>query len=242
MRSSDDELARGVHIVLYVISEKCQHFVRMYVQLDTWYENIDHIVLYLLLHTFIGIKLVVLCGNDDCVYALRNSTLAVLYCYLTLGIRTQVCHHFALLANLRQSTHNEMGQVKAHGHEILRLIGCIAEHHALVTGTLIVISLPIDPSVDVLTLLMYSSENTTRVTIKLVLSLGVAYTPNGIACYGLHINIYIASHLAHNDYLTCGDKRLTGYTGTFIVGQELVQYGIGYLVSNFVGMTFRHRL
>ena len=87
---------------------------------------------------------------------------------------------------------------------------------------------------------MDGCQDTARVAVKLVFSLGIAYLLDGIAGNGLQVYIYITAHLAHEHYLSGCHKRLTSHAGTFVVSQELVEDGITYLVGHLVGMAFRY--
>ena len=95
-----------------------------------------------------------LCRYHDGVYALGNASVTVLYGHLALGVGTQIGHNLSLLSNLGQCTHDEVRQVERHGHQALRLVGGIAEHHTLVAGSLVFVVLAVHTTVDVLALLM----------------------------------------------------------------------------------------
>ena len=129
-----------------------------------------------------------------------------------------------------------MSQVERNGHQVLRLVGGIAEHHTLVACTLLVLIAIIYTAVDILTLLMDGSQDTTGITIKLVFGLGIANSLNGVTSNGLQVDIHLTAYLTHDDYLTCCYKRLTGHTGVLVVSQELVQDGITYLIGHLIGM------
>ena len=52
-----------------------------------------------LLHSLIGIELIVLGTDNYGVYALRNTLVTVFYGYLTLGVRTKIGHYLSFLAD-----------------------------------------------------------------------------------------------------------------------------------------------
>ena len=54
-----------------------------------------------------------------------------------------------------------MSQVQTHGHVVLRLIGGVAKHHALVAGSLFVLITIVNTTVDVGTLLVNGTEDAT---------------------------------------------------------------------------------
>ena len=107
-------------------------------------------------------------------------------------------------------------------------------------GTLVVVTLSVNATIDVCTLLVYGGENAARVAVKLVLGLRVANLLDGVAGNGLQVDIHFTAHLAHNHHLSCGDKGLAGHASRRIVGQKLVQYCVANLVGHFVGVTLRH--
>lgn len=53
-----------------------------------------------------------------------------------------------------------MGQVEAYGHIAFRLVGGIAEHHALVAGTLLFLVAVIHAAIDVLALFVDGTQDT----------------------------------------------------------------------------------
>ena len=131
-----------------------------------------------------------------------------------------------------------MRQVKTDRHQVLRFVGGIAKHHTLVASALLVFVAIVHATIDVIALLMDSSQDTTRVAVKLVLCFSITYLLDGVSGNGLQVDIHLATHLAHDDDLACGDKRLTSHTGIRIVGQELVENSVTYLISHLVGMAF----
>ena len=173
-------------------------------------------------HLLILVKLVVLCRDNDGVDTLWDAGIAVLDGHLTLGIGTQIGHLPTLLTDVGQGTHDEMCQVEGDRHEVFRLVSGIAEHHALVTGTLLFFIAVVNTAVDVGTLFVDGTENTARVTVELVLRFRITNALDGVAGNGLQVDIHIAAHLTHNHYLSCCDKRLNGTTSPIVVSQELV--------------------
>ena len=53
----------------------------------------------MLLHSLVGIELIVLGTDNDGVYALGNALVAVLYGYLALGVRSKVGHNLSFFAD-----------------------------------------------------------------------------------------------------------------------------------------------
>ena len=200
VRTADDELAGGVDVVFNVVVEEGEHFLaelRLYAR----NENVDHVLADLGEHLLVGFELclarlvlgfhevVVLGRDDDGVDALRHAVVAVLNRHLALGIGAEIGHHLAFLADVGQGAHDEMGQVERGGHVVLSLVGGIAEHHALVAGTLVVLLLSGDATVDVVALLMNGGEHAARVTVELIVTLGVANLVDGLTRDGLQVDI-----------------------------------------------------
>lgn len=165
---------------------------------------------------------------------------AILHRHLALRVGTEIGHHLALLTDIGQRAHDEMGQIERHGHIVLRLVGGIAEHHSLIAGTLIFGLLTLDAPVDVGTLLMDGREDTTALCVKLILGLRIADMGDGAAGHRLQIDVSLGAHLAHDHHLTGSDKCLYCRVRILIIGQKLVKDGVTDLVGHLIGMTFRN--
>ena len=242
MRAANNELTRRIHIVRDVKTEEVEHLLRMNLLFDTGDKDIDDIILNLRQHRLVIGKLIVLRRNYNSVDTFGHALVAVLHRHLTLRVGTQVGHHLALFADVGQRAHNEVGQVERDWHIRLCFVGSITEHHALVASALFFLISTVDTAIDILTLLVYGTEDAARVTVKLILRLGVANALDGVTGYRLQVNIHIAAHLTHQHHLSRCDERFASHTGMGIVSQELVQYSVTYLVRHLVGMAFRHRL
>ena len=240
--AANDELTRGVDIVLDVESEEIEHFLAAYLLLYTGYQDVDDIVLDACQHLLVLVKFVVLGRDDDGVDTLGHTCVTILHGDLALRVGTQVSHHLTLLADVGQRAHDKVGQVERDGHVRLRLISGVAEHHALVAGTLLLLVGTIDATVDVLALLVDGTEDAARVAVELVLRLRITDALDGVTGNGLQVDIHLAADLAHENNLTGRDKRLAGHTGMRVVSQELVENSVRDLVGHLVGMALRHRL
>ena len=119
-----------------------------------------------------------------------------------------------------------MGQIKRHGHVVLRLVDGIAEHHALIAGTLLFFLLAVDTASDVVALLMDSTEDAARVGVELIFRLGITYAVDGLAGQRLQVYILTATHLAGDDHLTCRNECFHGHASLRVVGQQLVEDGV----------------
>ena len=207
MGAANHELTCWIDKVFDVVAKETEHRLGVNLLLHTRNQDIDDILANLVEHTLVvRVKLVVLRRYHDGVDALRNTIVTVLYGHLALGIGTQIGHLTTFPTDVSQRTHDEMCQVKAYRHQVLRLVRSVAEHHTLVASTLILILFAVNATVDVLTLLVNGSQDTTGIAIKLILRLRIAYLLDGVASYGLQVNIHLAAHLTHNDHLTCSYK------------------------------------
>ena len=117
-----------------------------------------------------------------------------------------------------------MRQIERQRHVVFCFVAGISEHHALVAGTLLAFVLTVNAALDVLALLMYGVEHTTRIPVELIFRLCISYSLYRLAGNGLQVDIHIAAHLAGNDNLSCGYKRLNSHAGLVVVSQELVEY------------------
>ena len=138
MRSADDELAGRIDVVSdgICISEESTDSFGANAFEHAGDEDFLDVRRDTLLHGFVGIELVVLCADDDGVYALRHVFVAVLNGNLTLRIGAKVFHHFAFATYLCESEEQSVGEVETQRHVVLGLVGSVSEHHALVAGSL----------------------------------------------------------------------------------------------------------
>ena len=84
VRTSDDELACGVHIVLDIETKEVEHLLRVNLLLHTRDEDVDDIVFDLGKHLLVLVKFIVLCGDNNGVDTLRDTFVAILDGHLTL--------------------------------------------------------------------------------------------------------------------------------------------------------------
>ena len=95
------------------------------------------------------------------VNALWDAIVAVLYRHLTLSVWTKIGHDLAFFADIGQRTHDQMCQIQTDRHVVLCLVGGVAEHHALVASTLFVLITIVNTTVDIGTLLVDGTQDTT---------------------------------------------------------------------------------
>ena len=131
-----------------------------------------------------------------------------------------------------------MGQIERYRHIVLCFSTSIAEHHALVAGTLVLLITIVNASVNISALFMNGIQNATRIAIKLIGSLRIADTLNGFARNGLQVDISFRAHFAHNHHLSGSYKRFNCTASLVVVSEKLVEQGIGNLIRHLIGMSF----
>ena len=132
----------------------------MYLFLHPGDEDSDDVVFDFGQHVLVVVvKLVVLCGYHDGVDALCRAVVVVFYGHLTLGVGAQVGHFLAFASDVGQGPYNQVSQIERYRHVIFCLVAGVAEHHALVAGTLLVVVAVVHAAVDVLALLMDGIED-----------------------------------------------------------------------------------
>ena len=128
-----------------------------------------HVVANLLQHGLVVVhELVVLRGDHDGVDALGHALVAVFNGDLALRVGTQVSHLLAFAADVGQGAHEQVGQVERNGHVVTRLVGGIAEHHALVAGALVFLVGAVYAAVDVAALLVDGREDAAGIAVELI--------------------------------------------------------------------------
>ncbi len=135
-----------------------------------------------------------------------------------------------------------MRQIQRQRHEILRFTARITEHHALVTGALILGIGPFNSLVDVFGLLVNRAQYTTRLRLEHVIAFGIADSADYLPSDGLYIEVRTALDLARQNDLACRNKCFTRHFRSGVKGQKLINQSIADLISNFVGMSFRNGL
>ena len=222
------------------IVEKSADILILNAFLDTGNQDVDDVVAYLLQHGLIAVKLVMLGGEHDGVDAQRAVVFTVFYRHLAFGVRTQISHLATLFTDGGQFDEQTVGQVERKGHVVFRLVGGVAEHHALIAGSLVFKHRTFNPLVDVGALFMNGREHTAGIGLEHIFALGVADTGDDLTCNALQIHVGIRFDLAGQDDLSGGHHRLAGDFGIGIKGQQLIQDGVADLIGHFVGMSFRH--
>ena len=188
-------------------------------------------------------------GNYDSVYSV-GLTVNVFNGNLSLSVRTKI-RKLAVLSYRSQSLCELVRKRDGQRHKLRGLIASIAEHKTLVTGSGIksivhfsILSLKalINSKSYISALLMNRAENSTGSSIKAILCTIITYLSNSITYYSLHVDLGLSCYLTHNSDDTCSSERLACYAALRILCDNLIEYRIGYFVTNFVGMSLGYRL
>ena len=131
-----------------------------------------------------------------------------------------------------------MCQHQRQRHIILGFVCCKTEHHSLVAGTLILRILALYPLIDIWRLLVNSGQNSTTISIKHVLTLGVSNFGNNRTSDFLNIQVRLGFYLPSQYYLTCCNQRLTSNFTAWIISQEIIYQRVRNLIGYFIRMTF----
>ena len=134
-----------------------------------------------------------------------------------------------------------MRQVECERHVVIGLVGSIAEHHTLVSGTLLFGVGTAHTHIDVLTLGVQRGQNTATLRLELVLGFGITDIGDRLADDLLDVHPSVTTHLAGNDDLTGSTKGLAGYVSLRILCQHVIQNSVRNLVAYFVRVSFGHR-
>ena len=150
----------------------------------------------------LGDELVVLGTQYYCMYlhGLVGFTV-VLNGELALGIRPKVRHELELVvADIGQDLKDLVAQIQRQGHVVLRVPACVAEHHALVSGALVLPVLALHAAVDVRALLMDGAQYAAAAGVKHVFGLGVAYFADCVTDGVLDVHVGFGLHFTHNHH------------------------------------------
>ena len=162
---------------------------------------------------------------------------------LALGVRPEVGHQVKLVvADIGKDFQQFVAQVQRERHIVFRVATGIAEHHALVAGTLLFPMAALYAAVDVCALLVQGAQDAAAGSVEHIIGLGIADFPDGVAHRALDVHVGLGLHFAHHHHHAGGTEALAGHLCLRILHQELVQDGVGNLVCHFVGVPFAHRL
>ena len=122
-------------------------------------------------------------------------------------------------------------------HELRRLVGREAEHHALVAG-----AADVDAHGDVRRLRLDGAEHRQIVVVEAVVALGVADVAHRVADDLDEVQAGTGGDLAGDEHQTGGHQGLAGDPAVGVLAQHLVQDRVRDLVRHLVRMAFGDRL
>ena len=222
-RTADDELAGRVDVEDEVGVEQrgCLLVETAY---DLGNEDVPYVILYPLVHRFVGVELVVLGGNDDRVYPDRMVGLVEFKGVLGLRVGPEIGHQLRLVvADVREHLEGQVRKVQGEGHVLLGRLAGISEHHALVAGPLQLGVFPFHSAVDVAALLVDFRKDSAGVAVEHVLGIVIAYAVDDAAHRVADVDVGVRAHLSSHEDETGGAEGFAGYLGFRVLTQEFVE-------------------
>ena len=177
-------------------------------------------------------RLRVLAGDDDGVDARGLAVLVVLHRHLALAVGAQV-GQLAVLADGGELAGELVGQRDGRRHQLRRLVGGVAEHHALVAGAAGVNALR-----NVARLLVDGRDHGAGVGVEAVERIVVADGGDHAAHQALEVDVGLGGDFAGDDHQAGGGQGFGGHAAVGVLLQAGIENGVGNLVGNLVGMAF----
>ena len=196
------------------------------------------------LMSFSMISFFVLGRNHDGVHAYGLVVLVVFDGHLGLGVGAEPLD-LALFAEFLDLFHELVGEADRERHQFRRLVHGVAEHHALVAGTLLVVflavgSLGVNALGDVGGLLVHRDEHGAALVVELQVRVHVADVLDGVAGDFLEIDVRLGGDFAGNHDEARVHERLAGHAALRVLREAGVEDGIGNLVGDLVGVALGH--
>ena len=181
-------------------------------------------------------------GGNDHVLNGHRAVVLVTDRYLRFRIRAEPVN-FAALAYLGELSTEAVGKHHRGRHELGRLIASVAEHQALVTGTLLrrflaLGLLRVDTLGDIRRLRGKVVVDKNRVGVKHIVLVHVANLTDGGAHDGLVIKLGLRGDFTGENYHVGFDHGLAGHPAVAILRQAGIQHAVGNQVSDFVRVPF----
>ena len=200
----------------------------------------------------LGVDPVGVLGGDQDLLDLHRAAVLVADRHLRLAVGAQVRQHLAL-AHLRQALGELVRERDRQRHQLVGLVGGVAEHHALVAGARhvqlvlvggIVARLigGVDALGDVRRLLVDRVDHRAGVAVEAVRGVVVADPAHRLARDFLDVDVGVGRDLPRDDDQPGVDERLAGDAAVRVVGQDGVEHAVGDLVGDLVGVALRDGL
>lgn len=187
----------------------------------------------------------VLSRDDDGVDALGNDSavvVAVLNSDLGLGVGSEPGER-AIAASRGHGGVELVGEEKSEGEKLGGLVGGIAEHDTLVTGTELLKGLIVVETLsDIGGLLLNGDEQVAGLVVEALGGVIVTDALDGLSDDLLVVNLGLGGNLTKDhDHAGLGGS-LASHLGEGVLAQAGIKNGIGDLVSDLVGVTLTDRL
>ena len=222
VRSADHETSCRVHKELRLL---VSHIRRN--------DLIKHIFLNIFVDLLLGHIRIMLRGEHDRLQTLRSSILIVLHRNLCLSVRTEIRKR-SVLSHLGELARQLMCHCDRVRHILLCLIGCVSEHHSLISrsdgfdivvGHCMFLRLKrlVNAHCNIRGLLIDRGQYSAGVCVKSILSSCIADLAHRIAHDLRNINISFRSDLSHNHDHTCRTACLTCHAAHGILLHQSVK-------------------
>ena len=186
-----------------------------------------------------------LCRNDDGVDA-DGFAVFIFDSDLSLAIGTEI-RQGTVFADLCQAAGQTVCQRNGQRHVVVRFVGSIAEHHALVASAdgieLICIAFllfqgVIDTHGDIRRLFVQGDEDAAGIAVKAVFSAGITDIADRFADDVRNIDVARRRDFADDVYHAGRYQGFAGNAGVFIFCKNGIQNAVRNLVGHFIGMAF----
>ena len=257
--TSDYEFTRGVYVQFDVLSEEGADILGEFGQ-GTREQLGLHIVADYGEHLLVGLglrfavggrdEIIVLGGDHDGVDAHGMVVVVVFYRHLALGVGAQVAlalsfgsdisHGRLLAADFREFLQEMVAEAYGERDIDRGLVAGVAEHHSLVAGALFLGVGTLHAAVNVGALLVHGREYATRFAVEFQCRVVVADRVDYASGRVGKVDLRLRFHLAGNHHLAGGHECLARHLRVGVVGEHLVEHGVGNLVGHLVGMALRN--
>ncbi|DAZ98358.1 TPA: hypothetical protein N0F65_000677 [Lagenidium giganteum] len=231
--ATNDEAARWVQVVHGLV-----------VEVLLWDNGLNDVLHEVSSDLLVADFIVVLGRDDDSVHALWHHAaifFLVLDGDLGLAIRADPVES-AVLAHFSQTRAQLGGEDVRERHELLGLVGGIAEHDALVTGADILFSLRVNRLGDIWRLLLNGNNDVDGLVVEALGWVIVADVLDGVADDLFVVDDGLGGDFTENhDHAGLG-ARLAGNARVWILGNAGIEHGIRDLIAELVWMALVHGL
>ena len=181
-------------------------------------------------------------GYNDRVDALDLAVLAILHGNLTLAVRPEP-RKAAVLSRLCQRLRQIVRVGDRRRHQLLGFVAGKSEHHALIACALLVriVIGRIHAHRDILRLLVDRRQNRAASSVEAILRVIVADLRDRVSRNARNVHIAVRRNLAHHQHKTGRRRALARHTRLRVLGQDRIQYAVGNLVADLIGMSLCYR-